>query len=81
MYVFYLVLLVQRKRILSTKECDYSGLTGYITGMMKELDSLENAYKQKVIQALKDNRKNPYSNEQERNRIVEDNTNPLLECE
>jgi hypothetical protein len=40
LFVFYLNMLIERKRIICKSECDYSGLADYIEKVMRNLEGL-----------------------------------------
>jgi hypothetical protein len=41
LYVFYLNMLIERKRIICKSECDYSGLADYVEKVMRNLEGLD----------------------------------------
>jgi hypothetical protein len=41
LYVFYMNMLIERKRIICKSECDYSGLADYIENVMRNLEGLD----------------------------------------
>jgi hypothetical protein len=47
LYMFYLNMLTERKRIICRSECDYSGLAKYAEDMMRTLTALD-VYCQKI---------------------------------
>jgi hypothetical protein len=41
LFVFYLNMLIERKRIICKSECDYSGLADYVEKVMRNLEGLD----------------------------------------